>query len=191
MNEFHYFTCPIYRVEKPEWVVTCLDLLEPVFNIQKSRDELVVVQTENLINNKNFIFLKEYFFNISLEVLFRQGYRLDQHDFFISNMWGQEFGCHGYNSTHVHSNTIVSGFYFLKTPENGPYPIFEDPRQSKLMCDLPLRDYENVYSSTPAIHFNNLIPGTVISTNSWIPHRFTQNHNEQTSKFIHFTLSVR
>jgi uncharacterized protein (TIGR02466 family) len=150
-----------------------------------------VIQTYNLTSDPELSFLSTYFRDTAVEILHKQGYRTDLHDFYTSSMWGQEFGCYGSNLLHVHGNTLMTGFYFLETPEGGPYPIFEDPRPAKLMCDLPLRDHENIYVATPGVHFNNVAPGSLLVANSWLPHRFQMSQSEKSAKFIHFTLSMK
>jgi len=192
VNEFYYFSCPVYRTELPGWVDQVLAVTQKHYD--KSREEFgpsVVVQTYNLTADPELSFISNYFRDTCVEILSKQGYRTDLHDFYTSSMWGQEFGCYGSNLLHVHGNTLMSGFYFLETPEGGPYPIFEDPRPAKLMCDLPLKDYENVYVATPGIHFNNLAPGSLLVANSWLPHRFQMSQSEKPAKFIHFTISAK
>ena len=103
-----------------------------------------------------------------------QGYFTDEHEFYLSGMWGQEFECTGSNILHVHGSSEISGFYFLETPEGGSYPIFDDPRPAKKMSDLPLTPSDQVTMATSYIHFNNVMPGTMMFFNSWLPHMITQ-----------------
>jgi uncharacterized protein (TIGR02466 family) len=106
-------------------------------------------------------------------------------------MWGQELACTGSNIMHMHSDSQVSGFYFLKTPEGGSYPIFDDPRPAKKMSDLFAEQKEEINAATQQIHFNNVQPGTMMFFNSWLPHMITPNQSESPTKFVHFILSQR
>lgn len=196
MNEFHYFQTPIYREEKPEWVNQTLTVLEKHYQETKNRklevnDHSPVTQTQHIGQDAELTFLANYFGSTAVQLLEQQGYQLDQYDFYVSGMWGQEFEKFGINDLHVHPNTQMCGVYFLNTPHGGSYPIFSDPRPGKSMNEFFMIDYENVYLGTPKIHFNNVLPGTFLFFNAWVPHQITANFSDEPTRFIHFLLSVK
>jgi hypothetical protein len=84
----------------------------------------------------------------------------------------------------------MCGLYLLDIPEGGSFPVFSDPRPSKLMNDFFMADNE-VRVATPKIYFNNMVPGTFMFFNAWLPHQFTINQSQQPTKFVHFTLGCR
>ena len=188
MEAFAYFASPIYREERPEWVGETLE------HTQKYYDQMqpsVVKQTEHMANDPDLGYLASYFRDKGVSILKDQGYLTDEYEFYVSAMWGQEFACTGSNLLHVHSDSQVSGFYFLETPEGGSYPIFDDPRPAKKMSDLLSEQKEEISLATPQIHFNNVQPGTMMFFNSWLPHMITPNQTESPTKFVHFILSQR
>ena len=191
MDIYPYFSSSIYREERPEWVEETSGYAEKYY--QKTKEFLpkdsVVKQTEHMANDPDFSYLTSYFRDKGVSILKDQGYFTDEHDFYLSGMWGQEFECTGSNIFHVHGSSEISGFYFLETPEGGSYPIFDDPRPSKKMSDLPLVPSDQVTMATPYIHFNNVMPGTMMFFNSWLPHMITTSMADKPTKFIHFILS--
>ena len=195
MNEFHYFPTAVYREEKPEWVSHVLKHVDRHYEQQKqfNKEQNVnypVVQTGHMGNDPELSFLADYFRQTATDILGQQGYFLGSHEFYTSGMWGQEVACMGSHEPHVHTNTQMCGLYFLDVPEGGSFPIFSDPRPSKVMNDFLMADGE-VRVGTPKIYFNNMIPGTFMFFNAWLPHQFTPNQSQQPTKFVHFTLGCR
>jgi len=195
LNEFHYFATAVYREEKPEWVGHVLKQVDRWCEEQKRINQeqgnnYPVVQTGHMGNDPELSFLSEYFGRTATDLLCKQGYFIDPFEFYTSGMWGQELGCWGSHEPHVHPNTQMCGLYFLDTPEGGSFPVFSDPRQGKAMNDF-FTIGEEVTVATPKIFFNNMIPGTFMFFNAWLPHQFTINQSQRPTKFIHFTLGCR
>ncbi len=193
METFSYFSSPIYREELPDWVEnTITHSKKHYLEIQQQRgDHDPVLQTGSIAKDPDLSFLTSYFRDKGVSILKEQGYLTDEYEFFVAGMWGQEFACTGSNVMHVHSDSQISGFYFLKCPEGGSYPVFDDPRAGKKMTDLMSKQTNEVLVATPLIHFNNVQAGTFMLFNSWLPHMITKNQSEEKTKFIHFTLGQR
>jgi uncharacterized protein (TIGR02466 family) len=195
LNEFHYFPTAVYREEKPEWVGHVLKQVDRWYQEQRRINQeqninYAVVQTPHMGNDSELSFLAEYFGKTATDLLRQQGYFLDHHEFYTSGMWAQEVACMGSHEPHVHANTQMCGLYLLDIPEGGSFPVFSDPRPSKLMNDFFMADNE-VRVATPKIYFNNMVPGTFMFFNAWLPHQFTINQSQQPTKFVHFTLGCR
>jgi len=188
MESFLYFSSPIYREERPEWVQ------ETLKHTQKYYEQVgcsVVKQTVPMTKDPDLEYLASYFRDKGVSILKDQGFLTDEYEFYLSGMWGQEFACTGSNIMHVHGDSQISGFYFLDVPEGGSYPMFDDPRQSKRMSDLLSAPSDQVTMATPQIHFNNVREGTLMMFNSWLPHMITPNQSNNPTKFVHFILSQR
>ena len=188
MEAYAYFSSPIYREERAEWVE------ETLKHTQKYYDQMqpsVVKQTGHMANDPDIGYLASYFRDKGVSILKDQGYLTDEYEFYVSGMCGQEFACTGGNIMHVHGDSQISGFYFLEAPEGGSYPIFDDPRPGKRMTDLWAAPSDQVTMATPQIHFNNVQAGTMMLFNSWLPHMITPNQSNNPTKFIHFILSQR
>ena len=196
MNEFHYFQTAVYREERPEWVDPVLRRSESYYEAQRKRhkEENIgwpVIQTEHMGNDPELQFLGEFFGQRATGILESQGYYLEPYELRVNGMWGQEIGQGGMHEPHVHASTQMCGFFFLQTPEWGAYPIFLDPRPGKLMTDCWTKQDGNVHLASPQIHFNNVLPGTFMFFNAWVPHQFTINQNQEPTKVVHFLLSAR
>jgi uncharacterized protein (TIGR02466 family) len=189
MNRFDYFSSTIYREEIPIWVDKTLKIAEKHYEAVKQKVKDNVYQTQDMNEDKELNFLTSYFKDKSISILKEQGYATDSYEFFVEAMWGQEFNCNGSNIMHIHADSQLSGFYFLETPEGGSYPIFDDPRSSKKMASLMPEQTDKINSATSHIHFNNVIPGTMMMFNSWLPHMITTSFSKEPTKFIHFILS--
>lgn len=185
MNRYDYFVTPIYREEKPEWVNDCSFKLKSFFD-NKLPDQ---PNTDNLVERVEFSHIRNFFLEQSFNILNDQGYVLGNEKFLVSALWGQQHGPGSYNIQHTHPNSIICGLYFLKTPENGSYPVFADPRIKKTMTQIEFKRDE-LYISSEYVHFNNIIPGTFLFFNSWVDHQITLNNSNDSTDLIHFILKV-
>ena len=188
MEGYSYFPSIIYRDEKPHWVENAL--IHSAKYYQEMGDS-VVKQTGSMAIDPDLQEIASYFRDSAVSILKEQGYVTDEYEFYLSGMWGQEFACTASNIMHVHGDSQISGFFFLETPEGGSYPMFDDPRSSKKMTDLIATFSPEVTLATPQIHFNNVVPGTVMFFNSWLPHMITPNMSKFPTKFIHFIVSQK
>ena len=196
MQGFAYFSSIVYRDEKPEWVKHVNKLCDPHFDhVDQIRcgdtKTYPTVQTADLSRIPELSFVADYFVTSSKELLRTQGYDVDKYEFFLAGMWGQRIDTHGGFSVHTHGNSQMCGFLFLETPEGGSYPIFEDTRVTKAMVALDSVPTSEITNATPSVHFNNLVPGTALFTNSWVPHQFSGNNSSIPTKTIHFVLTHR
>jgi len=188
METYAYFSSPIYREERLEWVEETLKHTQKYYEQTEPR---LVKQTTHMGNDPDLGYLASYFRDKGVSILKDQGYLTDEYEFYVSGMWGQEFACTGSNIMHVHGDSQISGFYFLETPEGGSYPVFDDPRPGKRMADLWAPPSDQVTMATPQVHFSNVVPGTMMLFNSWLPHMITENQSNDPTKFVHFILSQR
>lgn len=196
MQAFAYFPALVYREEHPEWVDYTNKVCAKHFEHQAKIHEehplpkcFPVLQTQHMADDPELGYLTGYFRDASLAILREQGYAVDNYDFYVSGMWGQDIGCFGGHAPHVHKNSLITGLFFLETPEGGAFPVFHDPRPGKLMCDLDPVPSNDVTPAMSQVFFNNMVPGTFLLFNSWLPHQLMPSSSEQSTKFIHFTLS--
>lgn len=187
ISKFDYFPSEIYREENNEY----LEGLTPYIDeLEKNSGSCeLVYQTHDGLDFFNVKKLHDYLQSRSSEILISQGYDTlkYQHKCFL---WGQKIYPGGCHLTHVHSNSQLCALYFLKTPEKGSYPVFEDPRPGKKMGEIFFEVKESVNSATPEIHFNNVVPGTILYFNSWLPHKITVNNGDTPTYFMHFVFKA-
>lgn len=189
LSSFEYFPTIIYRDERPEWVENCLTVSNKYFESQQHQG--LICQTDHMGNDPDLKFLCDYLINSAYNVLGQQGYNLSQYDLYLSGLWGQEIKGYGGTNVHVHKNSQISGWYFLQVNEKGAYPIFYDPRTNKQMIELDVITTSSVLNSTSSVHFNNVLPGTILFSNSWMQHQLGGGLEDGISKTIHFIISHR
>ncbi len=189
IQAFAYFPSIIYRDEHPEWVDYTLKTTQKYFDFQNNQG--TICQTSNMGNDLNMKFLVDYLLTTSQEILISQGYAIDRYEFYLSGLWGQEIKGFIGTDIHVHKNTQLCGWFFLESPEQGSYPVYYDTRMNKEMIELDMIFNGEITNATSSIHFNNVIPGTIILANSWMKHQLTPNMSDKPTKSIHFTISQR
>ena len=89
------------------------------------------------------------------------------------NYWININRKYNYNRLHDHSNSILSGVYYIKVPQNSGEIIFH--KESKCN-DLDISEY-NIYNSN--IYTFPLKENTLILFNSFLKHEVTQNLTEE------------
>jgi uncharacterized protein (TIGR02466 family) len=122
-----------------------------------------------LINDENFLEFTKFICKKSFNFLEEQGYDLSNCSLNVLDLWVQEFAKHGggHHNPHIHPNSHVSGFYFLKCSNKTSYPIFHDPRSGRMMNLLPEKDLSKITAASSLINIKpkpgssfgfNLIP---------------------------------
>jgi len=187
MDSFYYFPCAVYRDERPDLVEKLLPVVDIHIDSSRQSDESII-QSGCLLSSIDDE-IKDYILYSSIDILASQGYTTDNYRFYISNMWAQEFSQGSSTDIHVHSNSQISGWIFLECTENSVHPIFYDARMNKQMVELESCQGEEITNATRAIRFNNLVPGSVIFTNSWLQGQLVCGGAKATTKCIHFIIS--
>jgi uncharacterized protein (TIGR02466 family) len=135
----------------------------------------LLYKRNTLATTLSYNFLVIFLVKQATNILESQGYFLDPYELRVNGVWAQEIGQGGMHESHVHANTQMCGFFFLQTPKQGAYPIFSDPRPGKVMADFWTKQDGTVHLASPQIHFSNILPGTFMFFNAWLPH---QLHNK-------------
>ena len=194
LEEYHYFTTPIYTLIKTEF-------LEPIRNIsakylEESKtcmkvDNPMMTMTGNFSLDEGAAEFAQYVSQTAWNVLNAQGYDMEHLVTFFTEMWTQEHNFSSSMDTHVHGSGVqISAFYFLDVPENACKLIIHDPRPAKVIINLPEKDNSKV---TPASQMIMFTPqdGTLILAPAWLPHQFTRNMNpDKPVRFVHMNLAV-
>ena len=190
----YHFPCPIYIIERP-------DFLEEVNKISEeglvesrktqSLNELYpAYMTNNYFTDPRMVEFTQFIGATTWNILNEQGYAMADKAVSFTELWTQEHHKHSAMDAHVHGfGSQIVGFYFLETPENCSHLVFHDPRAAKVQIDLPEQDM-NI--ATPASKMINFAPkpGMMIFANSWLAHSFTRHAVDLPIKFVHFNLTV-
>jgi len=190
----YHFPCPIYIIERPDFlnVVNTVseEALEAIKKTQELNDIYPAHKTGNYYGDPRMVGFTEFVGATAWNILNEQGYVMQDMAVQFTEMWTQEHYKHSAMDQHVHGyGSQIVGFYFLETPENCSRLVFHDPRAAKVQIDLP---EQNMSVATPASKMINFTPkpGMMIFANSWLAHSFTRHAADLPIKFVHFNLTV-
>ena len=190
----HHFPCPIYIIERPDFLESVNTVSEEALEVQRNERELneiyPVYMTSNYFGDPRIVKFTEFVGATAWNILNEQGYAMQDKAMQFTEMWTQEHHKHSAMDAHVHGfGSQITGFYFLETPEDCSRVAFHDPRAAKVQIDLPEQD---INIATPASKMINFTPrpGMMIFANSWLMHSFTRHAANQPIKFVHFNWTV-
>ena len=190
----YHFPCPIYLVERPDFLEAVNAVSEEGLETQRkdrNLDEIYpVYMTGNFFGDPRLTAFTEFVGATAWNILGGQGYAMQDKAVQFTEMWTQEHHKHSSMDAHVHGfGSQIVGFYFLETPEDCSRVVFHDPRAAKVQIDLLEQDINIATPASKMINFKPK-PGMLIFTNSWLAHSFTRHVAEQPIKFVHFNLTV-
>ena len=188
------FPCPIYIIERPDFLESVNAISEEALEIQRKDRDLneiyPVYMTNNYFGDPRMAGFSEFIGATAWNILNEQGYAMQDKAVQFTEMWTQEHHKHSAMDAHVHGfGSQIVGFYFLETPEDCSHVVFHDPRAAKVQIDLPEQDVNMATPASKAINFTPK-PGMMIFANSWLSHSFTRHAAESPIKFVHFNLTV-
>ena len=102
----------------------------------------------------------------------------------IGNMWANINPKGGFNKTHMHSNSLWSGVYYVKTPSNCGNLGIKDPRAISLMT-LPKYNKKLKPSQWREIYYE-AVAGRCIMFPSWLEHYVEPNQSDDIRISISF-----
>ena len=194
MFKYEYFSSPIYHEDKSEWVDKLDNLCDPYIKTARSKHQIqdevgAVYHSTSLHKDPEFIFFHDYILNKSRWLLDDMGYDVNHYNLIFTESWAQEFsfnGC-GYHRFHTHSNTHVSGFYFLKSSPKTSIPMFQDPRVAHAALKLKEKDESTLTNSNDLVHYEPS-RGEFIFFPSYLSHSFEVDLGIEPFRFIHFNI---
>ena len=190
----YHFPCPIYIIERPDFLEAVNTVSEEALEVQRKERDLneiyPVYMTGSYFADPRVAVFSEFIGATAWNILNEQGYAMGDKAVQFTEMWTQEHHKHSAMDAHVHGfGSQIVGFYFLETPEGGSNVVFHDPRAGKIQIDLPEQDMIIATTASKMINFTPK-PGMMIFANSWLAHSFTRHASELPIKFIHFNLTV-
>jgi uncharacterized protein (TIGR02466 family) len=190
----YHFPCPIYIIERPDFLDAVNTVSEEALEVQRKERDLneiyPVYMTQSYFADPRMADFSSFIGSTAWNILSEQGYAMQDRAVQFTEMWTQEHHKHSAMDAHVHGfGSQIVGFYFLETPENCSHVVFHDPRAAKVQIDLPEQDVDAATPASKAINFTPK-PGMMIFANSWLAHSFTRHAAELPIKFVHFNLTV-
>ncbi len=97
----------------------------------------------------------------------------------------------GHHTGHIHTNSVISGTYYVKVPEGAGPIVYEDPRLAMMMAAPPKsakapRELKTHVSETPQA-------GTLLLWESWLRHEVPLNRaeGERISVSFNYVIAAR
>ena len=197
-----YFTTPIWTEIKPDFVKSLNKASDAYIKESKKSKEGKLWMKNNgdfgrswhstsLLNDTQFMDFRNYVGAKCWEFLDHSGFDMSKYTTFYEQMWVQEFAKKGggNHSAHVHWNTHVNGFYFLKASEKTSYPVFHEPRTGARTTKLHMKDQKGIYSGTELVNFIAK-PGLLMFFPGYLEHEFSVDHGKSPFRFIHFNVTA-
>ena len=194
LNVEHYFSCPVFLIERPDFLEAVTTVSEEKLKVKRNEGDLdeiyPVYMSDNFYNDPRVAEFTKFIGSTAWNILVGQGYDMQDMGITFTEMWTQEHHKHSTMDAHVHGfGSQIVGFYFLETPENCSRVVFQDPRAAKVQIDLPEQDISLVTHASKMINHQPK-PGLMILTNSWLSHSFSSHAADKPIKFVHFNLTV-
>jgi uncharacterized protein (TIGR02466 family) len=186
---FH-FPCPIYVVERPEFLDVVREVsAEYLAQVKHDINEIYpALMSPSYAHDQRMHDFTEFVGTTAWNILHDQGYAVQNFGMGFSEMWTQEHHKQSSMEQHVHgAGAQIVGFYFLDVPENSSRVVFHDPRPGKVMSELPQQDVTRATAASQMINFEAK-PGRLIFSNAWLPHSFTRHAGDTPLRFVHFNL---
>lgn len=106
----------------------------------------------------------------------------------VDTMWVNVLTEGGAHSSHIHTNAVLSGTYYVTSPEGSGPIVFEDPRHSMMMAAPPRktaapRAMQTYASERPA-------PGVLLLWESWLRHEVPLNRTRSERISVSFNLII-
>ena len=205
MYKNEYFSSPVYHEDKPEWVNNFNRLCDPYIvearkNLEKDNEKRLKLGYKNDIGmtyhsgpleaDPNFNEFHSYVAKKSRWVLEDMGYDMSHYNLIFTESWVQEFSFNGagHHWFHTHSNSHISGFYFLKASDVTSRPMFQDPRTAHVPLKLKLKNPTDGKANGQDIVNYAAKPGTFILFPAYMSHAYQVDHGIEPFRFIHINM---
>ena len=104
------------------------------------------------------------------------------------SMWVNVLPEGGSHSSHLHTNAVLSGVYYVTVPPGSGPIVFEDPRHAMMMAAPPRkasapREFKTTVSEAPA-------PGSLLLWESWLRHEVPLSRAETLRISISFNCVI-
>jgi uncharacterized protein (TIGR02466 family) len=98
------------------------------------------------------------------------------------SMWVNVLPQGGAHTSHIHTNAVLSGTYYVTAPEGSSPIVFEDPRHAMMMAAPPRKT--SIYESrTPKA-------GTLMLWESWLRHEVPMNRAREDRISVSFNCVI-
>ena len=198
----NYFLTPIWTEIKKDFVKSLNKASDPyIKEARKTKEAKAHLKAHGdfgtswhstqLLGDTEFMDFRNYVGQKCWEFLDHSGFDMRRYTTFFEQCWVQEFAKKGggHHSAHIHWNTHVNGFYFLKASEQTSHPVFHEPRTGARATKLHMKDQKGIWPGTELVNFKPE-PGLFMFFPGYLEHEFSVDYGKAPFRFIHFNVSA-
>jgi uncharacterized protein (TIGR02466 family) len=104
------------------------------------------------------------------------------------SMWVNMLSQGGSHTSHLHTNAVLSGTYYVTVPEGSAPIVFEDPRHASMMAVPPRKTRAPREVQTNVSE--KARPGTLLLWESWLRHEVPLNRAERERISVSFNYVI-
>jgi len=167
MIKEYYFPTPIYIKD----IDINTEIEKNIIEWSKKEKGILRTNVKGWHSSTDMHLKKEYLSLINELVKMQKEIYIDQHldgEPILGNMWANINQQGAYNKTHIHPNSLWSGVYYVKTPENCGNLYIEDPRLGSDFIS-PKRKKNNEKEFWKTVNYRP-IAGRIIMFPAWLSH---------------------
>lgn len=116
----------------------------------------------------------------------------DKFNFYFLNSWSNKHHSNDWSHSHYHGNSLISGVYYLNTPENsGNIDFVKNNLNNNMFSESLVFDYkEDNFINTESVR---VVPkkGLILLFPSHLQHKVTRNKTNQARYSIAFNMFVK
>ncbi len=190
-----WFPTPIWHYQIADYENINTTLLQEIYLEQQSDPQgekwsnVLGWQSINNLHQRDRFAQFVQIININvLEVANFLQWDLQKFSLHITTCWAIMNGKFASNSVHNHPNSILSGVYYLKAPENCGGIYFNDPRPASQMLIPPVTDF-NLWTHPKVSYKPNV--GTMLLFPSWLLHGVDLNMSDEVRIAISFNIGMK
>ena len=103
-------------------------------------------------------------------------------------MWVNVLSQGGSHTSHLHTNAVLSGTYYVTVPEGSAPIVFEDPRHALMMAAPPRK--ASAPRKVQTYVSEKARPGTLLLWESWLRHEVPLNRAERERISVSFNYVI-
>lgn len=200
MKILECFKTPIWALEKPDFIRSLTKATDPYIKESKQRFKEKYKKTDGfgvsyhstqLLGDSKFKDFHTFVGQKCWDFLDASGFDMSHYTTFYEQSWVQEFTRKGggNHSSHIHWNTHVNAFYFLKCGPETSFPVFHEPRTGARATKLKMKTGQAINAATELVHFKPK-PGDLIIFPGYLEHEFAVDSGKQPFRFIHCCITA-